>query len=99
MEGLQDISDEDNQVVDSYADRDDDADWEQRSLATNNSLDDANLMDGESIFRPYFCSYDTVTDQRNAMIRCVDHPENSPQMNAETPRLGVDGDSRSLLLY
>ena len=28
LEGVQDISDEDKQVVDSYADRDDEVDWE-----------------------------------------------------------------------
>ena len=32
LEGLQDILDEDKQVVNCYADLDDEVDWEQRSL-------------------------------------------------------------------
>lgn len=38
------------------------------------SIDDANLTDGESVLRLYSCTYDTFTDKRNAMIH---HPENS----------------------
>ena len=49
------------------------------------SLDVANLTDGESVFRLYSGASDTIIDQGNGLVQYVDHPKISPPLNPEAP--------------